>query len=343
MVKISLPQKENGNSYINDSLIRAQANLDGTQVKFLTRVQRTYALGVSLLMGLGALCFRRNYIVAAKEAWQQFLEGNRFERNQRAHIDQANLEAMVTTLRSSEPVLSIALCLEDESARMALADCLPTDPFGNTGLTNLMQLLAFEKSDTPDLQPLNQLLVLLRNEALAGKQWALNALKRSNNDNKSIRIAPGFPQNTPLLLLVKMDNLEGIKAILPALNKEDLLAVTSTGNTALHIAVLTARFDMASAILKRAGELDIFDELLAKKNRVGHTPDAMRLAVSNFRPWMGSFFEDYFGGEEIQKANLGKNSVLQSLQKARAWLSLYFEERIADITLAQIANVPDEE
>lgn len=188
----------------------------------------------------------------------------------------------------------------------------------NTGLTEFLSRHTFEHSSNPKLSKevkneINLLIESLVNEAKKGNENALRALRLPNNPGENISGKAnfgGFPQNTPLALLIKMGNAEGVKLILSAYEKEDLLFTTPRGNSALHLALLTGQIDCALAIFKRAKELNVADELCQMKNRAGITAEACFDAIKQiktkfiFRSYL-DFTDPLFGGEEVNKANVG--------------------------------------
>lgn len=106
-------------------------------------------------------------------------------------------------------------------------------------------------------------------------------------------------------------NLEGVKLILPVYQKKDLLFTNLRGNSCLHFAVLTGQMKMAFAIMERASDLGILDELLALENKMKKTADHM-LAFF-WQKGSEHAFQNYldasqklFGGEEINKARAGQ-------------------------------------
>lgn len=227
----------------------------------------------------------------------------------------------------------------------------------NTGMTNLLQNYTFS-TDLLPYEELNQFLEKLAIKAISeSNKTAQLALTRPNNHEQlSLTLSlinAGFPQNTPLILLVKAGNLDGVKIILEAYQREDLLFSTPRGNTALHLAILTGQINIALAIANRARELDCFDSLMEIKNKVDQTPEMMydsliKELISNdkrflFRPFL-DYAEPLLGGEEVNKAiilkdsptTLGiRNSAIDQLKKT---MSLTTED-LCKLSFIEIANL----
>lgn len=182
------------------------------------------------------------------------------------------------------------------------------DRIQNTGLTSMLAPIAFS-ADLPIPPDFNDLLKRLADAAKNNNPHAKAALITPNNAGEIIDDMD-FPQNTPLLLLVKMGHSEGVKSIVQVYETPDLMAVTPRGNSALHLAIITGQWNMAVEILKRASELAILDDVLAMKNRAGNTADDMLKIVSERRSQ--KLFNNYLdivdpllGGEELNKARMG--------------------------------------
>ncbi len=177
--------------------------------------------------------------------------------------------------------------------------------FNNTLLTSILAHWVFESEENFALvkEKLNIWLGGLISRANEGDQQVLEALKTPNYNHEHAR-------NTPLCLLVKMNNLEGVKTLLTICTAEDLLEPTKLGNSILHIACMYGRLDFAMAILSRADELGAVPDLLQAKNLAGYTADDIYSAILNkpqkecFDPAEG-FVErylGYLGEEECRKA-----------------------------------------
>lgn len=177
----------------------------------------------------------------------------------------------------------------------------------NTYLTEVLALYGFgEAVDTEALFIINKFLSSLMDCVVKGDINALELLKRSNNHLEKIGVdKSGFPQNNPLLLLIKGMNTRGVQTILPAYNGADLLFTTPYGNTALHIAVITGQLDLAYLIMLRAEQCGVFDELINKPNNMGKTADDMFALLKDknitFKR-LDHIHDEYFGGEEMRKA-----------------------------------------
>jgi hypothetical protein len=185
----------------------------------------------------------------------------------------------------------------------------------NTGLTQLLVEYAFRR-ESLSLDGLNALLGKLADEVLHDNETAYSALTRPNNPTKSskdLKFDPsvGYPQNTPLCLLVKGNNLEGSQSILPVYEAKDILFTTPRGNSVLHLAVMTGQMRLAFAIMDRAKELGVLDELLNLQNIAGKTADeAIPLLTRRdlaFRDFL-DVSTPFFGGEEINKALIGQQT-----------------------------------
>lgn len=206
---------------------------------------------------------------------------------------------------------------EDEIHRLGeLLVC--NDLIKNTTMTDILVNYTFAENDLPT-DELNAFLGKLVVKAVVdGNRSAQLALTRPNNFNQSAEdpslqnvIATGFPQNTPLALLVKAGNLEGSQIILPAYTAENLLFADLTGNTALHLATMTGQMKVAHAIMARAEELGLLEDLLAIENRGGKSADEMLSAIfkkeNTFKDFLG-IANGYFGAEEINKARIGSKT-----------------------------------
>lgn len=192
----------------------------------------------------------------------------------------------------------------------------------NTGLTELLIHYTFT-SDSLKFDDLHDLLKALVEEALIHhNSHAKLALTRPNNPQNKLEDleGAGFPQNTPLALLVKAGNLEGSQLILPVYGKEDLLFTTPRGNTVLHLALVTGQMKLAAAIMNRAKELNILSELLNMKNRVDTTADDL-LSLFQSKDHLFKNFLDVvnpcLGGDEINKAWIGFHTDLDLFYNCR--------------------------
>ena len=223
----------------------------------------------------------------------------------------------------------------------------------NTGLTDILQQFTFGSPNhfKQNEKQLNQLLQMLVDEARKGNADALKALTLPNDPHidqdflKEHReyIKQGFPQNTPLDLLVKMGNLEGVKIILPALKKEDLLRTNLRGNSAFYVAMVTGQMQLAAAILRRAQEFDVADNLLNvpnKKDPQDLLPfffDADRSFA--FKPYL-DVANNLFGGEEINKAIVGQRSEKERITMFRNRL-LEDLNKIRKVSVQDLRHRPD--
>lgn len=214
------------------------------------------------------------------------------------------------------PISRYLTKLNDQRLVEELARILtPNEQLKNTGLGEIIQSYAFnieshtinKAGDSMEINQLHQLLHELVSKVNDQNQIARNALVFSNNPGEIIEDIAGFPQNTPLSLLVKMGNLEGAQIILPVYNREDLLFTTPRGNSVLHIAVMTGQSPLAFAIMNRANELGVLEELVNLKNHAGI--DVNQMLMSLFNP-INSFknfldmSDPLFGGEEVNKARI---------------------------------------
>lgn len=217
--------------------------------------------------------------------------------------------------------------LENPALIPSLAQTLPPSADGivNTCLTFLLQKYVFGEIENfnEDKATLNKLLALVVKTALEdpGCEDALDALRLPNNPDSESEFSVadldddrGFPQNTPLCLLVKMGNLEGIETILPACDAKALLFSTPRNNSALHLAIATGQLRAAKAIMKRAQDLGVLDQLLIIKNSYGKTGSdifdhIMSVSLSQlnlFKPCLDII--NPLIGEELNKAICSINS-----------------------------------
>lgn len=187
----------------------------------------------------------------------------------------------------------------------------------NTELTDLLVNYTFSESDLPT-KDLNAFLRKLALKANEGNHRAQLALTRPNNFNQTAEdpdlqkvIAAGFPQNTPLALLVKAGNLEGCQIILSTYTAENLLFADLMGNTVLHLAVMTGQMKLTHALMDRANELGVLEDFLSLKNRIGASANEMLAAILKKENTFKKFLDvadTLFGGEEINKARIGRNT-----------------------------------
>lgn len=104
-----------------------------------------------------------------------------------------------------------------------------------------------------------------------------NAANLQHNDGsrqieESVREAPGSVNMRPESYINPQN---WIDIALPQCTKEDLLKCTKDGNSVLHFAIATCRWDWANAIMNRAQALESLPELLAKQNKKGITADVI--------------------------------------------------------------------
>lgn len=207
----------------------------------------------------------------------------------------------------------------DENLIKELASELPNQSIIiNTGLTDILHQYAFT-TESINKQNVNNLLTKLVDEALIYKnENARLALTRPNNFNDSTKdfndvhviklIEEGFPQNTPLALLVKANNLEGAKLVLSVYQVKDLLFTTPRGNNILHLAIATAQGELVLDIMKRAKELGILGDLLSMKNIKGFTAsDLFSQIMMDKKDLFANYLtviNPYLGGDEINKAGV---------------------------------------
>ncbi len=215
----------------------------------------------------------------------------------------------------------------------------------NTGLTELLAHYTFTTVSLK-FDDLHDLLKALVEEALTHHNpHAKLALTRPNNPQTKVKDlnGTGFPQNTPLALLVKAGDLEGSQLILPVYEKEDLLFTTPRGNTVLHLAIITGQMKLAAAIINRAKELNILQEILEMKNNASKTANDM-LTLFLLLP-KNHLFKDfldvvnpYLGGDEINKAWIGHQT--HEVFKRRSHLiSELIEILKQDYTLTEIQGL----
>lgn len=177
----------------------------------------------------------------------------------------------------------------------------------NTGLTAILQKYAFpENANNVTMERRQKINLLLQKLTVLAKdnELARKALTNPNNPNKTFTPAgTPFPQNTPLMLLIKMNELNGVNTILKTLDKADLLKITPRGNIALNIALMTGQLQIVFLIIQRAEELDCLNDLLTFKNRVGYSSDDFLKALFDTLN-TDSFIQisnKYFGGGEIDQ------------------------------------------
>jgi hypothetical protein len=216
----------------------------------------------------------------------------------------------------------------------------------NTKLIHILADFTFGTKDhyESNKSALDDLLNRLTNLALKGNLLARNALICPNNPELILSpqyIANGFPQNTPLALLVKMGNVEGCRTILPVYDAPELLFKNPRGNTVLHFAVATGQMEIAFAIIHRAAELNILDQLLNTSNSVGKTADDALKAI--LVPTSKNYFtkhykvaDEIFGGEEINKALTCQDSIFLVRNKLVQGVKGANPSKIKDKTLLEL-------
>lgn len=287
------------------------ASLSHNSLSFISNLQKkTMAIAIAILAGLAFayVLIQRAYAKKMEkdtpEIAKEILTPKSSSRLSPELIEnlekETGLDEGLWTISNTGMTSLLAYCAFDESLPKGLIDSLK---------------LPFEAANPLPPENLNDLLQKLAFEALTLKNdHARASLTRPNNPNQSTfdekYIKDGFPQNTPLCLLVKAGNLEGSQAILPVYEKKDLLFTTPRGNSALHLAVITGQILLAKAILDRANELGIAEELVGLKNGAGKTVNDMfplfidkKLTYNNFLETVNPFL-----GAEINKTSISKKS-----------------------------------
>ncbi|RUR16587.1 ankyrin repeat domain-containing protein [Legionella sp. km535] len=125
----------------------------------------------------------------------------------------------------------------------------------------------------------------------------------------------GVPVNTPLMLLVKAGDIEGVNLLLPFYSAADLMKSTPRGNSVFHIASITGQEEMLNLLKGRATELGIWNQYQENKNNAGYTAFDLLgalITTKDFFKNLLDFSDAYLGGEEINKVaitNQGTHSV----------------------------------
>jgi hypothetical protein len=202
--------------------------------------------------------------------------------------------------------------LSDRRLMAELANVIPNDPeMSNTGLTEILQRNTFLVDDHKNEPQINQLLQELAHEAIQNNNKnAQRALTCPNNQGVVFDedlTKRGIPKNTPLCLLVKMGNFAGAQFILPVYQRKDLLSTTPRGNSVLHLAAITGQMKLAFAIMDRANELGMLEELVNLPNRKGFIAKETLAPLLDLNPknTYRNFLDmaiPFLGGEEINKA-----------------------------------------
>lgn len=240
---------------------------------------------------------------------REYIPGVDVDPISRRVITRKEHDSEVKGLRDSE---KIDYYLNHEEALDTLHQFLP--PSGQISNTKLGEILVSQafSIDTyiADKASLNKLLTVLAKRAAEGNEDAYRALTYPNDLGNEItekQIGSGFPRNTPLALLVKAGNLEGVKIILEAYKSEDLLATTYARNTVFHLAVGSGQMEIAKAILARARDLGREQEMLGARNRMDYTAKDLYQIITRPGRQFGILANEsttYFGGEEIAKATV---------------------------------------
>lgn len=194
--------------------------------------------------------------------------------------------------------------------------------FYNTGLTELLAVhYAFDakvQDDREDIEVFKELNVFLQElvdqATVHGNEEGMQVLTYPNASSQPNPIV----RNTPLCLMVKAGNLEGVEILLPLYKLEDLLQTTPRGNTVLHLAFFTGQLAIAQAIMKRAEELGCLESLVTMRNIKDNAPGTLFKTVASFDS--KNSFKDYLdiandllGGEEINKARCSKGKFSQQM------------------------------
>lgn len=209
---------------------------------------------------------------------------------------------------------------------------LTVDAASGVELSALESLLGADKATLKDDDQVNTLLTLYLSRLAFGevenyvskKDELLNKLTQlcdqAKHDVEILALLQKPDENvassnTPLMLLVKMGNIEGVRLVLPLYDANSLLHVTSRKNSALHIALVTGQVEVVSEILHRAKELHVLDELLALSNAASYTAVTLLNEVAAPRHSLvryNDFCGRLMGGDEVSEAMIVKEKVKKS-------------------------------
>lgn len=246
--------------------------------------------------------------------------------------------------------------LPDDLSELFEVDIPEENPLGNTILTEYLASLAFDLDVYKDkrselLNKLSYLTSIAAKKTKAPNLTAKASIQLLQQANQATPlgqrlIVDGIPSNTPLMLLSKMGEETGAVTIIPFYDREHLLHANDRGNTALHFAALTGQLQTVKAILERAQSLGILKQVLTAKNNVGYSGadiyhkiikinmsrETRRLLHKNIL----DFADEHLGGEEINKANIGKYALTQTTRNSVKFAK---SQGLADLSLFKGDNV----
>jgi hypothetical protein len=184
-----------------------------------------------------------------------------------------------------------------------------SDGLGNTSLTAFLAYRVFNER-TVYIQFHQQKLLSVLTQLCQIAQTSPTAKKLLTTPNnpveyKGMNVASGIPINTPLMLLVKAGDSEGVKLLLPFYSAEELMITTPRGNSVFHIASITGQSTILTALMQRARELGIENVYQEHTNLAGYTAYQLFIALcqtKNYFQNLLDFSAPYLGGEEINKA-----------------------------------------